>query len=502
MSDEKNAAAGASDNDSNIADLTEWREQHAEDLAEDGDPNGADGGGGPPTRSTPSGPPSEGGPRAISGSDDALALQLAGALAADWRHVAKWGDWLNWDGRRWVRDETLGILTMTRAICRWTANRREFTPGLARGISSAKTVHAVVNLARGDPRIAAGHEEWDADPWLFNTPGGIVDLRTGICGPHDPARRMMQLSGAAPHGEYPVWRQFLHETTGGNQDFADYLQRLAGYSLTGLTQEEIFAFLHGPSGTGKSKFVAALALLHGSYAAAAPMDAFTATRAERHPTDLAGLVGKRLVTAAETEEGRRWDQQRMTALTGRDVISARFMRGDFFSYFPQFLLMFHGNYRPRLNSADAAMRRRLHLIPFRHKPKAVDERLGDKLKAELGGITCWAVEGAVRWARNGLQPPSTITAATAKYFEVENALGAWIDERCERGPELTALTRELYRDYSSWSKAGGEFVLAERRFSETLEMMLGENSDWKHPQNRRRGFYGLALRGRNEELKF
>ena len=90
-------------------------------------------------------------------------------------------------------------------------------------------------------------------------------------------------------------------------------------------------FLHGPSNTGKSKFVRTLELLHGTYGCNAPMDTFTATKAERHPTDLAGFVGKRLVTAAETEEGRRWDQQRLTTLTGGDqdhcaVYARRFLQ--------------------------------------------------------------------------------------------------------------------------------------------------------------------------------
>ncbi len=181
--------------------------------------------------------------------------------------------------------------------------------------------------------------------------------------------------------------------TGGDVAYRDYLQRLVGYSLTGSTKEEIFAFLHGPAGTGKSKFVRTLELLHGTYGTNAPMDTFTATKAERHPTDLAGFVGKRLVTAAETEEGRRWDQQRLTILSGGDKIKARFMRSDFFDYIPQCLLMFHGNYRPRLANADEAMRRRLRLLPFRFKPAQIDKELIDKFIAELGGIMVWADRG-------------------------------------------------------------------------------------------------------------
>ncbi len=176
------------------------------------------------------------------------------------------------------------------------------------------------------------------------------------------------------------------------------------------------------------------------------------------------------------------------------------MRSDFFDYVPQCLLMFHGNYRPRLANADEAMRRRMHLLPFRFKPPRVDKQLIDKFIAELGGILVWAIEGAVLWHRYGLQPPAIITTATDRYFAAENTLAAWIEERCERAEALRAETRDLYRDYVAWAKGGNEFVLAEKRFAETLEMRLGGDCEWKHPTTRRKGFKGIALRQRNEEL--
>jgi putative DNA primase/helicase len=94
-----------------------------------------------------------------------------------------------------------------------------------------------------------------------------------------------------------------------------------------------------------------------------------------HATEIARFVGKRLVTAAETDEGCRWDQQRMTTLTGRDEITANFMRQGQFSYYPKFLLMFAGNHRPRILADGGAMRRRMHLLPCRHRPAKLDTRL-------------------------------------------------------------------------------------------------------------------------------
>jgi putative DNA primase/helicase len=488
-----------------VADLRSWREARAAGQSKpkfEDDGEGDGGGGEPPDEG--GGPPGGGGgaePGPIWCSDDSLAVRLVNVLMPDWRYVAKWTQWLNWDGCRWVEDSKLGVFTQARRVCRGTAAIAAGTPGFLRGIDSAKTIAAAERLARSDHRVATEAEfTWDQDLFLLNTPGGIVDLRNGVLGPSNRDRLMMQVAGATPDGGCPNWRRFIDEITGGDQAYRDYLQRLIGYSLTGSTKEEIFAFLHGPSNTGKSKFVRTLELLHGTYGCNAPMDTFTATKAERHPTDLAGFVGKRLVTAAETEEGRRWDQQRLTTLTGGDLITARFMHGNFFKYTPQFLLVFHGNYRPRLANADEAMRRRMHLLPFRFRPAQIDRELLDKFIAELGGILVWAIEGAALWFRHGLKPPAIITNATNRYFAAENTMAAWIEDRCERSKPLTSLTRDLYRDYAGWAKAGNEFVLSERRFAETLEMLLGEDCEWKHPVNRRRGFRGIALRNRNEEL--
>ena len=139
---------------------------------------------------------------------------------------------------------------------------------------------------------------------------------------------------------------------------------MVGYALTGVTVEHALFFLYGTGANGKSVFVNTIAAILGDYATNAPMDTFMATQGERHPTDMAGLRGARLVTSIETEQGRRWAESRLKALTGGDKISARFMRQDFFEFIPQFKLVVAGNHKPAIRTIDEAMRRRLHLVPF------------------------------------------------------------------------------------------------------------------------------------------
>ena len=168
---------------------------------------------------------------------------------------------------------------------------------------------------------------------------------------------------------------------------------MAGYALTGVTHEHALFFACGTGGNGKSTFLNAIASCVGDYHRAAPIETFTESNNDRHPTDLAGLRGARMVTAIETEEGRHWAESRIKTLTGGDKIAARFMRQDFFEYTPQFKLLIAGNHKPSLRSVDEAIRRRLHLIPFvvTIPPAERDAELPDKLESERPGILAWMI---------------------------------------------------------------------------------------------------------------
>jgi putative DNA primase/helicase len=334
----------------------------------------------------------------------AIALRLVDRLIPDWRYVAARKTWLFWDGVCWQSDESgMRQLLQARDVCCATAYRIG-DPDRAREVSSYDTISRVAYLARGDPRVAASHDVWDADPWLLNTPGGIVDLRTGESMPHQRSKLMTGLAGAAPEGVCPDWLRFLDELTGGDLANQNYLQHLVGYSLTGSTKERVVPYLWGP-GLGKSLFLRTLRLLHGTYGTAAALDCFSARSRDNQPTGVATFSGKRLVVATSIdEETSQWNEQRLEALTGGDPVVARTMGGEFFYYRARLKLMLHGTFASQMEGLDR-MRARLHLLPFRHQPAKIDRHLTDKFKAQLGGIMAWAVEGAVSWWQHGLPPP-------------------------------------------------------------------------------------------------
>lgn len=433
-------------------------------------------------------------------TDDSLALAFTARYAEDWRYCSVWGKWLVWTGTHWRSDDTLLVHHLIRNICRESAVTVE-SHRIAAKLLASSTVGGVDRLARTDRRHASTSDEWDADIYMLNTPGGIVNLRTGHLRSHDRSERMTKIAQATPRSECPRWLAFLDDITAKDMALQKYLQRVAGYCLTGATSAHALFFLYGTGANGKSVFLNTLATIMGDYAMSAPMDTFMEARGDRHPTDLAGLRGARFVASIETEQGRRWNESKVKAITGGDKISARFMRQDFFDYFPQFKLLIAGNHKPAIRNVDEAMRRRLHLIPFTVTvpTEKRDPALPEKLLNEKDGIMAWALEGCLAWLERGLTPPSVVDDATKEYFEAEDAMGQWLEERCEIRPTSRATSSDLYTEWREWAEKAGEYVGSIKRFSEVL---INRGFEPTRLHGGLRGFKGLHLRPRPQPRSY
>lgn len=425
-------------------------------------------------------------------SEDALALRFSKRYEASLRYVHRWGAWLRWDGTRWVEDSTLHVFDLARGICRdASAECTDSEKGIAAKLASKATSAAVERLAGSDRRHAATVEQWDTDPWLLNTPLGTIDLRLGEIREHRRTDYLTKITAAGPSGTCPLWLRFLDRVTGGDRELQTFLQRMVGYCLTGVTREHALFFLYGTGTNGKSVFLSTVSSLLGGYAKNAPASSFTASATEQHPTDLAGLRGARFVTAIETEDGARWAESKIKSLTGGDKIAARFMRCDFFEFVPEFKLVIAGNHKPRLRSVDEAIRRRLHLVPFAVTiPDGErDPLLSENLRVEFPGILAWAVQGCLDWQREGLNAPSIVREATAKYLAAEDAVGRWITECCVLDEVAWASSSALYLSWKQWCERNGEYAGSQKRLSEQLEVR------GLRPERSRvaRGFLGVQL---------
>ncbi|MFV8669762.1 phage/plasmid primase, P4 family [Ralstonia pseudosolanacearum] len=432
-------------------------------------------------------------------TEDGLATAFTRRYGDDWRYCSLWGKWLVWTGVRWNPDQLLYVTHLARGICRAASLKTETARQKAK-LASSSTIASVEKIARSDPKHAATADEWDADVWALNTPGGVVDLRTGHLRPHRREDRMTKVTTATPRGRNgegcPAWLAFISDITGGNTDLAAYLQRVVGYCLTGVTSEHALFFLYGTGANGKSVFVNVLATILGDYAANAPMDTFMEARGDRHPTELAGLRGSRLVSSIETEQGRRWNESKVKAITGGDKVSARFMRQDFFDYLPQFKLLIAGNHKPAIRNVDEAMKRRLHLIPFTVTvpPERRDGRLTEKLLKERDGILAWAIEGCLAWQRQRLDPPACVRSATEEYFDEEDAIGDFLDEEAQCHAQARVAVADVFLRWQEWAGRRGEYVGTSRWLAQQLANRGFERTRLNYGV---KGLAGLSLKAKD-----
>jgi putative DNA primase/helicase len=391
-------------------------------------------------------------------SDDALALMFADRHAEDFRFIALSGEWRRWDQTRWALEKTLLSYDLVRKICRETAASERSDERLKKAITSATTVANVERMARSDRRHAATLDQFDVDPWLLNTPSGVLDLQTGELREHRREDYQTKIARIGPGGSCPRWMEFLREVTDDDPSLQRFLARVVGYCLTGVVREHAMFFFHGLGGNGKSVFTETIRSILGDYAMPAPMEMFTATKFQAHSTDVAGLQGARIVLASETEAGNFLAEAKIKLLTGGDQVSARRMRSDNVSFSPQFKLILSGNRRPHLRSNSEAMRRRIHLVPFdvTIPEDRKDKLLLETLQGEWPGILQWAVDGCAEWQRKGLAPPERVQRATTEYLAAQDTIGDWLGTAILKQPGCKSTSDELFGSYRRFIESRGE----------------------------------------------
>jgi putative DNA primase/helicase len=209
------------------------------------------------------------------------------------------------------------------------------------------------------------------------------------------------------------------------------------------------------------------------------------------PNDIAKLAGKRFVTASESGEVRL-NEARVKALTGRDPVTARFMRAEFFTFVPVAKFWLATNAKPIVHDPSLGFWRRLHLVPFTQSfAGREDKTLKDRLRAEAPGILAWAVRGAIAWQRDGLRPPRAVTAATEGYREESDQLARFIEARMETGDGHRVQARAALDAYRSWCESRRERpALNQKTFhAEMRKRFTADDS------NQRATFYvGVGLR--------
>lgn len=411
--------------------------------------------------------------RTLRDSDDGNGLALIAAHGDQLRHCADRGRWYAWDGHRWAEcPRNHGrARELAKRVARGFPERNDRDVAFKRKALSAVGITNMLAQAATDERVAVSYSQLDAHPWELNTPGGIVDLRTGKLRPPDPARLHTRstLCTPDPAADRTAWLQFLTDTFNDDQELIDYLQRLIGYSAVGIVGSHVLPFCHGSGGNGKGVFLEANVKVLGDYATTAPAGFLMAKQHAAHETEIARLSGQRMVLCSEVNEGDRFDEAKVKALTGGDTITARFMAQDHFSFTPTHQLWLMGNSQPDVRSGGRSFWRRLRLIPFQREvpiTEEVDDLQGILAREHGPAILSWIIEGAVAYHQRGLGEPPTVTVATAEYAREQDTVTQFLEEACLiGGGEHVALKVAIVRSaYEKWCAEAGLQALSAKSF--------------------------------------
>ncbi len=237
--------------------------------------------------------------------------------------------------------------------------------------------------------------------------------------------------------------------------------------LTGITVRALF-MAWGDGRNGKTTFINVLRGLIGEYSQQADFNTFLERDREGAArNDIARMKGARLVCASEGPEGKTFNEAIVKQLTGGDRITARYLNKEFFEFDATWKIFLATNYKPIVKGNDTGIWDRIKLIPFRVKIplSEVDRELPEKLNAELPGIFQWAIQGCLKWQKDGLDMPEALQAETQGYREEMDSIGNWTATSCTIDPAATAKSAELYDSYKEWSQANGEFVISQKMFS-------------------------------------
>lgn len=411
----------------------------------------------------------------INLTDLGNAKRLAATHGHELRYCALSKEWHFWNGKYWQIDNCGEVERRAQSVIAQLygeakncpdINERKAIAGFALKSEGVSRILAIVRLAQSQPGIPVMPSEFNTDPWLLNCANGTVDLRSGQAGPH---RREDLITRMCP-GDYdqtadcPKWEEFIYQIMDHKRRpdtaarMAYYLQLALGYSITGDCREQCLFLAWGIGANGKGTMINTISALLGDYACNADVDTFLSKRGGGEVRqDIARLDGPRFLTCSEVDHGRRLNESLVKGVTGQDPITARFLYGKDFTFYPKFKLWLHTNNKPVIRGKDEGIWRRFKPIrfPMHFAKEQRDRELPDQLLAEGPGILGWLVLGSKAWYEIGLDDPPEVVADLAAYRTSMDELAEWLDMHCIIDPTMWAWTSDLYESYQNYAEEAG-----------------------------------------------
>ncbi len=414
------------------------------------------------------------------------ARHFAAMFSGKMLYIHSQNKWLRWSGDRWVlcdrgqeieAAKAAAQVMMADAAASLTVDQ-DRGKGRVRDAVAAHNLSrlkATLELAQTEPGMSVGPAELDANPMLLGVGNGVVDLRSCALILNRPDMLITRHCGADfdSAATCPRWLQFVDEVFARDQATIEAVQRLLGYTLSGLNTEEIIVICIGFGANGKSIFGNIVNQIFGGYSKVAPHSLLAARRRDDHGPrgDIVMLESARLVSVNELPGGMQLDEQAVKALAGREPISARELYEGFRTFDPRFTVWVRTNHRPIVKGDDDGIWRRLVILPFRQKFEGArrDPHLETKLWAERNGILRWMIEGARNYLSScnlGLSP--TILAEQRQYRRESDLLGEFLADCTMIDPAGRVLDKELFGRWCHWCDANGHRAGSKATFTQRL----------------------------------
>lgn len=429
--------------------------------------------------------------------DLGYAQILAKITEGNFRYAIHRGRWMMYNNAYWqeIADQQMALAASNLLFKHFYIAGNNATDDNIRS-QCVKEMYAVCRTANvkqilymyaGWPGVATRSEEWDRDPWTLNVLNGTLDLKTGQLRPHNKDDLLTKIAPVVydPNADCPRWRAHI-ELVLPDPDVRRQVQRDLGKALVGAVLDESLPIWYGEGANGKTTTYRVVMSILGDYARRAAPDLLIQTKYDRHPTEIADLVGSRVVFSVEVDQAKKLAEALVKDMTGGDRKKARFMRQDFFEFEQTFSIFLVCNHKPIITGSDHAIWRRIKLVPWTvtipPEARRPQDQVIEELMSEASGILNWLIEGLMDWQRDMLWVAEAVKAATEAYRAEQDVLRPFLDECCKLCPHCTVSVKELYEAYISWTAKAGEIPVGKRQFSRSLEA---------RGISKRRGNYGI-----------
>lgn len=438
-------------------------------------------------------------PLTEAGSAEAFSLECGDRVRYDFRRQR----WLLWQGHRWAPDTDGGIMRLALAFVRHqqhaaiditdTAERQRAVDHWIK-FDRLANLNTLLTLARNLTPIRDDGRNWDPNPMLLGTPDSVVDLTTCTAREGQPSDRITRSTSVPynPAATCPRWERFVSEVFNDSPALVGFIHRALGYTITGLTGEQVLFLGHGTGSNGKGVLMRTVGRVMGDYFAVMPFSTIELNQRASIPNDLAALDGPRYVMSSETNDGSRINEARVKALTGCDPLTARFLHSEFFTFNPVAKFWLAVNHLPIVRDDSHSFWRRIRQVPFA-RTFPITRGFEEGLWEEAPGILAWLVRGCQLWQAEGLLVPEVVLSATNEYRAASDLLADFLNEACELEPSAEVGAADLYQHYSQWATKAG-MTDRERLNATRFGAKVAERFQRRHSRSGK-VYQGVARRG-------